>query len=50
MVTLWENQQKRMVGSGSTLMDDTVALFDDNTALFGGANPPTVWVNQVKTS
>lgn len=51
MTTLWDNQNKRMVGGESSiLMNDTVEIFDSTTALFGGANPPTVWVNQVKTS
>lgn len=50
MTTLWQNQAKRIVGNESALMDDTVALFDSTTILFGGANPPTVWTLQIKTT
>lgn len=50
MATLWQNEIKRQVGDSSILMNDTVALMDSTTALFGGANPPTVWTQEAKSS
>jgi len=50
MSTSWNNEPKRQVGNETTLMDDTVAVFDSTTVLMAGANPPTTWTNEVKTS
>ena len=50
MTTVWSGEPKRQVGSSSVLMNDTVALMDSTTELFGGSNPPTVWTQEAKTS
>lgn len=50
MTTLYNFQAKRQVGNETTLMDDTVAIFDSTTVAFGGASPATTWTFINKTS
>lgn len=49
MTTTWQNEVKRQVGNETTLMNDTVVLFN-GTQLMGGANPPTTWTLETKTA
>lgn len=50
MTTLYNFQEKRQVGNETTLMNDTVAIFDSTTVSMGGASPATVWTFTNKTS